>query len=279
MYLDNENRPAITPQLAVRVAILAGIALVMFGIIFFRLWYLQVLSGDKYLAQARVNRVRDVAIPAPRGEIRDRNGALLVDSKPAIAVQIAPPDLPRTIVGKRHLYTRLAKILQVPTKPGKCPVQGVGIRRLPQIPCLVAQQVAKVPYQNVTIKTDVPNDVLYYLSERQSQFPGVQIQQVWLRRYPLHDLAAQLFGTVGPITAQEVKESRYRGVSQQASTGSTAFRSTRWGSSPATYPSASRPRDTPSSSRSTSGCRRRASRRSRRQSPPIRPHPQARSSR
>jgi penicillin-binding protein 2 len=170
-----------------------------------------------------VNRVRDVAIPAPRGEIRDRNGALLVDSKPAIAVQIAPPDLPRTIVGKRHLYTRLAKILQVPTKPGKCPVQGVGIRRLPQIPCLVAQQVAKVPYQNVTIKTDVPNDVLYYLSERQSQFPGVQIQQVWLRRYPLHDLAAQLFGTVGPITAQEVKESRYRGVSQQAIVGQSGL--------------------------------------------------------
>ena len=31
----------------------------MFAIIFFRLWYLQVLSGDKYLAQANNNRVRD----------------------------------------------------------------------------------------------------------------------------------------------------------------------------------------------------------------------------
>ena len=39
-----ERRPAITPQLAVRVAVLGGIAFVAFAIIFFRLWFLQVLT-------------------------------------------------------------------------------------------------------------------------------------------------------------------------------------------------------------------------------------------
>ncbi|MEA2374681.1 MAG: penicillin-binding protein 2, partial [Thermoleophilaceae bacterium] len=48
MYLDRETRPPITPQLALRVAIIGGVALVLFGIVFFRLWYLQVLSGDQY---------------------------------------------------------------------------------------------------------------------------------------------------------------------------------------------------------------------------------------
>ena len=51
MYLDSDRKPPITPQLAIRVAIVGGAALVMFGIIFFRLWYLQVLSGDRYLAE------------------------------------------------------------------------------------------------------------------------------------------------------------------------------------------------------------------------------------
>ena len=46
----------------------------MFAIIFFRLWFLQVLSGDKYLAEANNNQVRDVVVPAPRGDIVDRNG-------------------------------------------------------------------------------------------------------------------------------------------------------------------------------------------------------------
>ena len=58
MYLDQNRRPTLTPQLAVRVAIIGGIALVAFAVIFFRLWYLQVLSGDKYLAEANDNRVR-----------------------------------------------------------------------------------------------------------------------------------------------------------------------------------------------------------------------------
>src|SRR5581483_4307274 len=68
-----------------------------------------------------------------------------------------------------------------------------------------------------------PNDILYFLSERQTQFPGVQIEQVWLRRYPLHDLAAQLFGSIGPITPQELKQSRYGGVSRQAIVGQSGL--------------------------------------------------------
>ena len=36
-----ERRPAITPQLALRVALLGGFAFVLFAIVFFRLWFLQ----------------------------------------------------------------------------------------------------------------------------------------------------------------------------------------------------------------------------------------------
>ena len=46
--IEERVRP-ITPQLAWRVAVLGGIAFVLFGIVFFRLWYLQVLSGQDYV--------------------------------------------------------------------------------------------------------------------------------------------------------------------------------------------------------------------------------------
>ena len=46
MYLDNDRRPTLTPQLAMRVAIIGGIALFAFAIVFFRLWFLQVLSAE-----------------------------------------------------------------------------------------------------------------------------------------------------------------------------------------------------------------------------------------
>jgi penicillin-binding protein 2 len=89
-----ERRPAITPQLAVRVAVLGGIAFVLFAIVFFRLWFLQVLSGEDYVTQARENRVRKIKIEAPRGDIVDRDGNRLVRTRVAPVVQIVPSGLP-----------------------------------------------------------------------------------------------------------------------------------------------------------------------------------------
>ena len=94
----DERRPPITPQLAMRVAVLGGIAFVAFGIIFFRLWFLQVLSGDDYVSQARENRVRKIRVEAPRGDIVDRHGDdVLVKTREAPVVQIDPSSLPAVV--------------------------------------------------------------------------------------------------------------------------------------------------------------------------------------
>ena len=89
-----DRRPPITPQLAVRVAVLGGCAFVLFAVIFFRLWFLQVLTGDEYVSQARENRNRKVKIAAPRGNIVDRNGKTLVKTRAAPVVQILPTEIP-----------------------------------------------------------------------------------------------------------------------------------------------------------------------------------------
>src|SRR5918998_4464041 len=107
MYLDNDRRPTLTPQLAVRVAIIGGIALVAFAVVFFRLWYLQVLSGDKYRAEANNNRVREIKVQAPRGEVVDREGRRLVDNRTGLAVKVTPNKLPDGPLQRRALYERL----------------------------------------------------------------------------------------------------------------------------------------------------------------------------
>ena len=93
-----ERRPPITPQLALRVALLGGFAFVLFAIVFFRLWFLQVLSGEDYVSQARENRVRKVRIEAPRGDIVDRNGRTLVKTRVAPVVQVVPSQLPESVL-------------------------------------------------------------------------------------------------------------------------------------------------------------------------------------
>src|SRR5919197_1484596 len=109
MYLPTgDRRMVVTPQLAIRVAILGGIALVMFAIVFFRLWYLQVLSGDRYLAEAKNNRVREIKVEAPRGKIVDRNGTVLVDNRTALTVHVLPERLPTNSIRRAQEIRRLA---------------------------------------------------------------------------------------------------------------------------------------------------------------------------
>src|SRR5262249_13531713 len=168
-------------------------------------------------------RARTLDIPAERGQIMDRSGSILVDSRPSIAVVLSPPDLPHSPAQRSRLYARLESVLQIAPTRERCKIAGRGVLRLGPIRCEVAQQLAQLPYQNVTIKKDVPAAVQYYIAERQDQFPGVNVEQIWLRRYPLHTLAAQLFGTIGPINKDEIHERRYRGVSPNAIIGQSGL--------------------------------------------------------
>ena len=207
-----ERRPPITPQLAMRVAILGGVALALFAIVFFRLWFLQVLSGDQYLAQAAGNRVRDLVIQAPRGEMVDRNGRELVENRRAVAVVVSPPKLPQAAGARRRLLVRLSRVLGVPTRPERCSVGRDVLRAVMEVDCVVRQGVGALPYADVTVKADVPRAVYAYLAERQHEFPGVSIEQVFLRSYRYDEVGAQLFGTIGQISEQDMDDEHYRGV-------------------------------------------------------------------
>jgi penicillin-binding protein 2 len=206
-----ERRPPITPQLALRVAILGGIALALFGVVFFRLWFLQVLSGEQYLAQASTNRVRDITVQAPRGEVLDRNGTVLVENRRAVAVVVSPPKLPRDAGARARELARLSGVIGVSTRPRRCTVGRERLRAM-EVDCLVRKGVWNLPYADVTVKTDVPRDVYSYLAERAQELPGVTIEPVFLRSYPYGDVGAQLFGTIGQISAGELKQPHYRGA-------------------------------------------------------------------
>ena len=210
MYLDNERRPTLTPQLAFRVAVIGGVALVMFAIIFFRLWYLQVLSGDNYVAAARENRVREIKIEAPRGEIVDRHGVVLVENRNSMSIKVTPDKLPPTRAEREEVFRRLGKLL------------GLNPRRLGR---RVERELKALPYTKPTIKQDVNPDVVAYVLERQEEFPGVEPEREALREYPHGVIGAHLFGQVGEVTPQELKDTRFSGVSMGDRVGQAGIES------------------------------------------------------
>lgn len=221
-----------SPQLARRVAIVGTLSLALFAILFFRLWFLQVLSSDHYALAASGNFIRPVEIAAPRGQILDRNGTQLATSRRAYAVMVSPPQLPVPVTLKNlahppradaGLYNLLARVVGLPSKRQPCHVNGHGVIHVSQIACAVAQEYVQLPYAQATVATDITPPQLYYLSERQAEFPGVSVQQVYQRNYPQNDVAAQVLGLVSRITGSEVKNPFYRGASPNDSVGQSGL--------------------------------------------------------
>jgi penicillin-binding protein 2 len=198
----------LTPGLALRVGIMGAVALAIFAVLFFRLWSLQVLSGDRYLDAAQGNQLRTVRVEAPRGPILDRNGKILVGNVPGTAVKLWVADMPKQ--GRYRMIARLAGVLNVP-------------------PLDLAREVeerASDPLTPITVKTAVPDDKIMYLYEHQAEFPGVTVQQTFLRDYPYRSLAAQLLGYVGEIDAGELKRLRKDGYVLGDKLGKTGVEST-----------------------------------------------------
>ncbi|MBA2568260.1 MAG: penicillin-binding protein 2 [Actinobacteria bacterium] len=173
-----------------RIGILGFLVLVAFAILFFRLWALQVLSGTQHLQAAENNQLRTLRIEAARGPIRDWRGRVLVDNAGATAIRVYPSDLPDK--GAYAELKRLAQILRVPL---------VDITK--QI-----EQYQGDPVTPVTVKEDATEAEVQFLTERNAEFPGVVVEDTYVRRYPFGDLAPQLLGHVGEISPEQLAEQR-----------------------------------------------------------------------
>ena len=84
----------------------------------------------------------------------------------------------------------------------------------------VIASLVQVPYADIRIKTDVTAAQRDYMEERKDQFPGVRVEQTYLRSYPNRSLAAQLIGTIGEISDRQLGEKRFKGVAQDWPLGS-----------------------------------------------------------
>jgi penicillin-binding protein 2 len=198
MYLRSDERgPAMTNRLALRIALFGGFAVVLFAILFLRLWLLQVLDGEKYLAEAKNNRTRSFRTSAPRGEILDRNGKLLVANRTSLALQVNPRKLPEDPAERRAELAKLAALTHTTLRK---------VRRT------MHEELKLAPAAPVTLRNDVGHYLVFYLQENQENFPGVEVQRVFVRAYPDGTLGAHIFGSVGEINEEQLKEARYKGL-------------------------------------------------------------------
>jgi penicillin-binding protein 2 len=188
----------VTPQAALRIAILGIVAVTIFCVLFFRLWALQVISGDRYLKVAQNNQVRTFRAPAPRGSILARDGTVLVQLWPAAFDQATPER-------QQLVLHRLARLLAVPYR---------------EIRADLAARRDDV-LTPITVKENVNENKIDYLLEHQNDFPGVQINQSYQRHYDEGNIAAQVLGNVGEISQEQLDRLEGKGYAAGDRIGQT----------------------------------------------------------
>ena len=88
-------------NLPIRIGVIQAFAFILLTVLGVRLYYLQIVKGEYYAERAENQRIRLIPIPAPRGAILDRNGKLLVDSRPTYNVTLANEPLKKINVHER----------------------------------------------------------------------------------------------------------------------------------------------------------------------------------
>ncbi|MCE5253933.1 MAG: penicillin-binding protein 2 [Actinomycetia bacterium] len=193
-----ERRPSGDDSfLGIRVGVLLLIAFFLFGVLGFRLWYLQILSGDRYVESATVNRVRTVVVEAPRGVIYDCNGEVLVDNRAGLSVGMLPMDMYDPKDEPEEFQAEIARLAQL-----------LGTSEADLLKDY--ERAKRDPYITYAVEEDVPEEtVVAYLKEHAQDFPGIEVEKTYLRQYPYKALATHLLGFVGEISEADLDQEEF----------------------------------------------------------------------
>jgi penicillin-binding protein 2 len=168
-------------------------AAMLFLLLALRLWYLQIISYDRYTERSLRNRTRVLALAPPRGPIYDRNGDLLVDNRPAFTISVMRQD----VDDLRDLLARLAELLQVD---------------MAVLQTRWDKGAAFPIYRPVPLAEDVSRDVMERVLEHSTELPGVLVEVMPVRDYLEKGAEAHLIGYLGEVTEEELGQDMFDGL-------------------------------------------------------------------
>ena len=180
---------------APRIAMAGVIGVAVIGILLLRLWALTVLNGADYAERADSNVIRKLPMVAPRGEILDSHGHVLVRNREqqqiVLDLQDVDPDRLESVI------VELGRVLA--SSPRTIVARTVQIRE-----AVDAHPDGAI--EPVLIARDERRDyVLHYLAEHNRDFPGVDVRPTFVREYPQKTTAAHVLGYDGLVDEQELK--------------------------------------------------------------------------
>ncbi len=159
-------------------------------ILLLRLWYVQILEGDRYFTLSTNNRLRVRVIEAPRGFILDRNGEVMVENRPTFDLYATLQD----VTNRAEVARILGEILQVPVS---------------EVETRLAEGRSR-PYQPFLIRKDLSEAMMVAVEERRLDLPGINLRIRPVRAYPSGGTAANLLGYVSEVNQTQLQREEYQ---------------------------------------------------------------------
>ena len=187
-------------HLANRLGVLQGTIAVAFALLAIGFWVFQVAQHQKFEEMAENNHMRQLPLPAPRGVLFDRHGAVLVENQYTYNIALV-----------REQSKNLDETLRVLAM-----ATGVNEAQLRET---VNRRRKEPSYRPIVLIENATREQLIAFSARKYELPGIIREEVPTRKYPAEDMAAHLFGYVGEVSEAQLTRPEYQGVESGAKVG------------------------------------------------------------
>jgi penicillin-binding protein 2 len=185
---------------AARLGVLAVVAMLLFGAVGARLWFLQTVQADSLQRSVDARKTKVIPLVPERGRIFDADGRILADNTRVLTVAV-DWDVIRDDTDRAAIFSRLSGWLGMSVSDMEDRYDSNRYSR----------------YKPLPLKDDVEEPVAIALQERVEDFPGVSIETEWRRTYPYAPLASHVVGYMGAITAED--EQHYKDLGYDTSVG------------------------------------------------------------
>jgi len=186
LALGDINKQDGAPELRRRVRLLYVILTLAFLTLVSRLVFLQIIQGERYTFLSENNRIRIKRVPGTRGMIYDREGQLLVDSRPSFDLIFVPEDSESPEATLRLL----ARYLR---------------RDEGEILKTFEENKSRAAFDELVIGRDIEWSEIVAVEAHQLDLPGVSLRARPRRSYVDGPMAAHVLGYLGEINQKQLK--------------------------------------------------------------------------
>jgi penicillin-binding protein 2 len=179
------NKQDGAPELRRRASLLYLILVIAFLGLVTRLVFLQIIHGERYTYLSENNRVRIKRVPGTRGMMFDRNGQLLVDSRPSFDLIFVPEDTqdPESTLRLLARYLKRDETELLKTyEEGK----------------------SRAAFDEMVLGRDVDWSSVVAVETHQLELPGVTLRTRPRRSYADGAMTAHVLGYLGEINQKQL---------------------------------------------------------------------------